>query len=88
MEKYSIKNLNEMNIREECQLKISNRLVDLENQRAWENIVENMNISAEGIVCQYPQKQHRPLFGEDSSKFVDHRNQDKISVATGSKQRH
>jgi len=57
-EKSSLKNQNEVDGREERQLKFSNSLVDLENlddrggHRAWENIVENMNISAEGTVRQ------------------------------------
>ena len=47
-ERFNSRKLNELEVRQQCQNKISNRFVDLENlndsknlNRAWENIKEN-----------------------------------------------
>ena len=55
MEKFNLVKLNELEVRKQCQIKISNRFLALENlsysndiNRAWENIKENIKTSAKG----------------------------------------
>jgi hypothetical protein len=59
-------------LREQCQIKISNRFAALENlrdrkdiNRALENILENIKISAKGSLGLYEWKQHKPWFDEE-----------------------
>jgi hypothetical protein len=53
VERFNLRKLNELEIRKQYQIKISNKFVDLENlsdcediNRAWENIKENIKTSA------------------------------------------
>jgi hypothetical protein len=53
-------------------IKISNRFADLENlndsmyvNRAWEDIKENIKISAKESPGLYELKQYKPWFGEE-----------------------
>jgi hypothetical protein len=52
VERFNLKKPNEMEVRTQYQIKMSNRFTALENfdsvdiNRAWENIKENINISA------------------------------------------
>jgi hypothetical protein len=53
MEVFNLRKLNELEVRQEYQIKISNRFATLENlcdnediNRAWENIKENIKTSA------------------------------------------
>jgi hypothetical protein len=39
--------------------------------RAWENIKENIKISAKESLGLYILKQHKPSFGEEFLRFVD-----------------
>jgi hypothetical protein len=72
-------------VRKPSQLKISNRFAALENlnvgediNRAWENIKENIKISAKESLGLHAQKQHKPWFDEECSRFLDRRKQAKI----------
>jgi hypothetical protein len=63
-----------MEVRKQLQIEISNRFEALENlndsedNRAWENIKENIKISTKETVGLYRQKQHKPWFDEECSQ--------------------
>jgi hypothetical protein len=66
-EKFNLKNLSELQVRKEYQIKISNRFAALENlnvskdiNRAWENIKESIKISAKESLGLYERKQCKP----------------------------
>jgi hypothetical protein len=74
----------ELEVRKQYQLKISNRFAALINlnisedtNRAWENIKENIKISAPERVCLHEQKQHKPWFDAECAQFLDKRKQAK-----------
>jgi hypothetical protein len=46
--------------------------------RAWENITENINISAKESLGYYELKKNKPLFDEGCSKLLDQRKQAKL----------
>jgi hypothetical protein len=67
------------------QLKISNRFAALENlnasediNRAWEDIKENIKISAQESLGLHERKQHKPWFNAEYAEFLDKRKQAKI----------
>jgi len=60
-----------MKVRKQYQVEISYRFAALENlhdsedrNRAWENIKENIKISAEESLCLCELKQHKPWFDD------------------------
>jgi hypothetical protein len=64
-ERFNLKKLSELEVRRQYQLKISNRFAALENlnvskdlNRAWENIKENIKISAKENLGLHEWKQH------------------------------
>jgi hypothetical protein len=68
-ERFNVKKLSELEVRKLYQLKISNRFPALENlnvsediHRAWENIKENIKISAQESLGLHERKQHKPWF--------------------------
>ena len=78
------KNLIEVDVRKQYQIKITNRFAALENlydsqgvNRAWENIKENIKTSVKESLDLYEQKQHKPWFDEECSEFLDQRKQTK-----------
>jgi hypothetical protein len=80
-----MKKLSELEVRKQYQLKISNMFVALENlnvsqdiYRAWENIKENIKISAEESLGLHKRKQHKPWFDAECAEFLDKRKQAKI----------
>ena len=67
-----------MEVRKHYQIKISNRFAALGNlsdneniNRAWENIKENIKISAKESLGQYEWKQHAPWFDEECLQVLD-----------------
>jgi hypothetical protein len=67
------------------QLKISNRFAALENlnvsedmNRAWENIKENIKISAQDSLGLHERKQHKPWFDAECAELLDKGKQAKI----------
>jgi hypothetical protein len=81
-ERYNLKKLSELEVRKQYQIKISIRFATLENlnviediNRAWENIKQNIKISAKESLGQYERKQHKPWFDKKCSKFLDQRKQ-------------
>ena len=76
VERFNLRQLNELEVRKQYQNKISNRCVALENlsdsedtNRAWENGKENFKISAEESPGLYELKQHKPWFVEECLHF-------------------
>jgi hypothetical protein len=83
--RFNLKKLSEREVRKEFQIEISNRFEALENlndiedvNRAWENIRENIKISAKEMLGLYRQKQHKPWFDEDCSQVLGQRKQAKM----------
>jgi hypothetical protein len=84
-ERFNLKKVSELEVRKQHQLKISNRFAALENlnvsegiNRAWQNIKENIKISAQESLGLHERKQHKPLFDAECAEFLDKRNQAKI----------
>ena len=76
---------NELDVKKQYQIEISNRFADLENlsgnediNRAWENIKENIKTSARKSLGLYELKQHKPWFDEERARFLDKRKQTKM----------
>jgi hypothetical protein len=72
-----------MEVRKEFQIELSNRFAAVENlndgediNRTWENIKEDIKISAKETL--YGWKQHKPFFDEECSQFLDQRKQAKM----------
>jgi len=75
---FNLRKLNELDVRQHCQIKISNRLATLENlndsediNRDWENIIDNIKTSAKESRCLYKLKQHKQRFDNDCSGFLN-----------------
>jgi hypothetical protein len=74
--------LNDAKVRDQYQVKVSNRFTALENlddnvdiNRTWENIRDNIKISAIESLDHYELKQHKPWFDEECSKLLDRKRQ-------------
>jgi len=83
--RFYFRKLNELEVRKQYQTEVSNRFAALENlncsediNRAWENIKENIIISAKGSLGLYELKQHISWFVEECSQFLDKRKQAKM----------
>jgi hypothetical protein len=46
---------------------------NLDTNRAWENIRENIKISAKESLGHYELQQHKPWFDDECSKLIDRR---------------
>jgi len=71
-ERLNLRKLNELDVRKEYQIEITNRFASLENlsdvddvNRAWENIKENIKTSARESLVLRELKQHKPWFVEE-----------------------
>jgi hypothetical protein len=80
LERFNLRKLSELEVREQYQIKISKRFAALEDlnnsediNRAWENIKENINASAKHNLGLHELKQHERWFDEECSRFLDHR---------------
>jgi hypothetical protein len=69
VEMFNLKKLSEMEDRKQFQTKLSNRFAALEDlndsediNRVWENIRENIIISAKETAGLYGRNQHKPWF--------------------------
>jgi RNA binding exosome subunit len=83
MERFNFRTISEMEVRKQYQIKITNRFSALGNLRdskdinmAWENIKENINISANDSLHEL--KQHKPWFDEECLWFLHKRKQAKM----------
>ena len=71
-----MRKLNEPEVREQCQIEITNRFAALENfnddedvERTWENIKENIKTSAKESLGLHEWKQNKPWFDEECLGF-------------------
>jgi DNA repair ATPase RecN len=85
MRRFDVRKLNDAEVKEQYQVKITNRFAALENfddnvdmNRAWENIRENVKISAKESLGRYELQQHKPWFDDECSKLIDRRKQAKL----------
>jgi hypothetical protein len=84
-ERFNVKKLNEGDVKEQYQVTIRNKFAALENfedsgdiNRTWDNISENIKISAQESLGYCEPKGHKPWFDEECSKLVDRRKQAKL----------
>jgi hypothetical protein len=84
-ERFNFNKLNEAEGKGQYCVEISNRFAALENldaevdiNRAWETITENINISAKESLGYYELKKHKPWFDKGCSKLLDQRKQAKL----------
>ena len=80
MERFNLKKLSELDVRKKYQIKIANRITDLENlsdsqhiNRAWENIKENVRTLTKENIGLYELKQHKPWFDEKCLRYLNQR---------------
>ncbi|PNF24934.1 hypothetical protein B7P43_G09364, partial [Cryptotermes secundus] len=85
MERLNLKQLNEVEGKEQYYVDISNRFVALENletevdvNKAWEIMRENIKMSAKESLGYYEPKKHKPWFNEGCSKLLDQRKHAKL----------
>jgi hypothetical protein len=85
MERINLKKLNEREVKEQYQVTVRNKFAALENledsvdnNREWDNIRENIKISAQECPGYCEPKHRKPWFDEGCSKLVDRRKQAKL----------
>ena len=85
MEIFNLRNLSDLEVRKQYQIKISKRFAVLKNlydseaiNRAWENIKENIKSSDEQGLGLYELKQHNLQFHEECSRFLEKRKRAKM----------
>jgi hypothetical protein len=85
MERFNVKKLKEEDVKEQYQVTIRNKFAAVENLEdsgninwAWNNIRENIKISAQESVGYCESNHRKPWFDEECSKFADRRKQDKL----------
>jgi hypothetical protein len=84
-ERFNLWKLNELEVRKQYQIEITNTFAALEIlsndeniNRFWENIKENIKTSAKKSLSIHELKQHKPWFDEECLGFIDQRKQDKM----------
>jgi hypothetical protein len=85
VERSNLRKLNELEVKKQYQIEISNRFAALENlcvnediNRAWENIKENIKTSVKESLDPYKLKQHKAWLDEECLCFLDQRKQAKM----------
>jgi hypothetical protein len=85
MERLNLKELNEVEVKEQYRVELSNRFAALEHlytevnvNRAWETIGENKKISTKESLSCNELKKHKPWFDEGCSKLLNRRKQAKL----------
>jgi hypothetical protein len=75
-ERFNLRRLNELVVRKQYPIEITNRFAALKNvsdgediNRAWENIKKNIKTSAKGSLGLHELKQHKPWFDEECLGF-------------------
>ena len=70
--RFNLRKLNELEVRKQYQIEITNRFAALENvsedediNRGWESIKENIKTSATESLGMHEMKQHKPWFDEE-----------------------
>ena len=71
-QRFNLRKLNEPEVREQCQIEITNRFAALENfnddedvERTWENIEENIKTSAKESLELHELKRNKPWFDDE-----------------------
>jgi len=84
-ERFNLRKLRELEVKEKYQIEITNRFAALGNSnveedvnRVWENIKENIKTSAKESLGLQEWKQHKPWFDKECVDFLDQRKQSKI----------
>jgi len=79
-ERFNLRKLNELEVKEKYQIEITNRFAALENldfdedvNMAWENIKENIKTSAKESLGLHEWKQHKLWFDTECLDFLDQR---------------
>jgi hypothetical protein len=84
-EKFNLRKLDDLEVRKQCRIEITNRIAAFENisddediNRAWESIIDNIKTSAKESLGLYEMKQHKPWFDEECLGILDKRKQAKM----------
>jgi len=84
-ERFILRKLNELQVRKQYQMEITNRFAALGNlsddegiNRTWENIKENIKTSAKESLGLHKLKQHKLWFDDECLGFLDQRKQAKM----------
>jgi len=84
-QRFNLRKLNEPEVREHYQIKITNRFAALENvnndedvNRTWEHIKENIQTSANESLGLHELKQNKPWFDDECLRFLDQRKRAKM----------
>jgi hypothetical protein len=84
-ERFNVKKLDEGDVKEQYQVTIRNKFAALENLEdsraingAWDNIRENIKISAQESLGYCESKHRKPWFDEGCSKLANQRKQAKL----------
>jgi hypothetical protein len=84
-ERFNLRKLNELEVKEKYQIEITHRFAALENlnvdqdvNRAWESIKEDIKTSAKENLGLHELKQHKLWFDKECVGFLDQRKQAKM----------
>ena len=84
-ERFNLRKLKELEVKEKYQIEITDRFAALENlnvdkdvNMVWENIKENIKTSAKDSLGLHEWKQHKPRFDKECVDFLDQRKQAKM----------
>jgi hypothetical protein len=87
LERFDLKKLDDVEVKEKCQVEISNRFVALESlvesldiNKTYESIRENIKTSAKENLRYWKLKHKKPRFNDEYSKLIDQRNQAKLQL--------
>ena len=77
-QRFNLRKLNELEVRKQYQIEITNSFAALENlnndvNRTWENIKENIKTSATESLGLHKLRQHKPWFDEECLGFFGSR---------------
>jgi hypothetical protein len=85
LERFDLKKLNDVEVKEKYQVEISNRFAALGSldesfdiNNAWESIKENIKTSAKENLGYHKLKHNKPWFDDECSKLTDQRKQAKL----------
>jgi hypothetical protein len=83
--RFNLRKLNDLEVRKQYQIEITNMFAALENvsedediNRAWESIKENIKTSATESLGKHEMKQHKPWFDEECLGILDQRKRAKM----------
>ena len=84
--RFNLRKLNDLEVRKQYQIEITNRVATLENvsedediNMAWESIKENIKNSVTESLGMHEMKQHNPWFDEECLGILDQRKRAKCS---------